>query len=152
MNWSIKDEFGQSPVIYGNRIILFVDHHGAETQRRGGEHAYATNEFAKGRAMVGTRQQRNDSTMRAVGGHITRLERTAQAFHRPRLNPVVVMESLAEPTVDVGDPNIQIADVLAPTSKMVRKSLKSIEVIRTLFETELDGRRGETFPLTKLPD
>ena len=82
----------------------------------------------------------------------------AQAFHpAPKVqSSVVVMESLAEPTVDVGDPKVfksVVRALFGQRRKMVRKSLKSIcsDVGELFLETGLDGRRrGETFSLDEI--
>ena len=82
----------------------------------------------------------------------------AHAFHpAPKVqSSVVVMESLDEPAVDVGDPKVfqsVVRALFGQRRKMVRKALKPIcsDVQTLLSESGLDGhRRGETFTLDEI--
>tara|TARA_B100001093_G_C26823287_1_gene1012868 strand:- start:990 stop:1811 length:822 start_codon:yes stop_codon:yes gene_type:complete len=165
VNWSsIKDEFGQAPIIYGNlpyhlssKIILGLIENPGQWRRAC---FMLQTEFAQRlTATVGTRASSSltaQCALWSVASHA--FDVPARAFHpAPKVDSsVIVMESLAEPAVDVGDPKVfksVVRALFGQRRKMVRKALKSIcaDVNSLLSETDLDGqRRGETFTLDEI--
>ena len=165
VDWqSIKNELGQVPVIFGNlpyhlssKIILgLIENPGAWRRAC----FMLQKEFAQRlTANVGTRTSSAltaQCALWAVTSHA--FDVPAHAFHpAPKVqSSVIVMESLDEPAVDVGDPKVfqsVVRALFGQRRKMVRKALKPIcsDIQTLLSENGLDGhRRGETFTLDEI--